>query len=71
MGVFKGLDNIMSKNLLGKNLNRTWDTKRPEKLNRLKMFFLENLVEDSRDGTVFDCDVLDLISTLEKKYEIK
>lgn len=33
------------------------------------MYFLENLVEDSQNGTNFDCDILDRLHELEKYWE--
>jgi len=41
---------------------------RVEKLDMLKKFFLNSLVEDPQDGTEFDCDVLDAIESLESRY---
>jgi hypothetical protein len=41
---------------------------REQRLTTLELFYLENLVEDPRDGTVFDCDVLDTIKALKLKY---
>ena len=38
-------------------------------LRALELYYLRVLVEDPQDGTNFDCDVLDAISTLKRKYE--
>jgi hypothetical protein len=35
----------------------------------LKKFYLEYLVEDPIDGTSLDCEVLDIIDALKKKYK--
>lgn len=45
------------------------DAPRNERLEQLKMYYLKYLVEDPQDGTRFDCDILDMIETLRKKYE--
>lgn len=42
--------------------------KRKEKLYRLKMYYLTVLVEDSQDGTTFDCEVIDVINKLEEDF---
>lgn len=47
----------------------TVEKTRTERLNLLKQFFLESLVEDPIDGTRFDCDILDAIEIMEKKYK--
>lgn len=47
----------------------TFGMPKAERLERLKMFFLRVLVEDPLDGTLFDCDVLNAIETLETKYK--
>ena len=41
------------------------------KLRILELFFLRKLVEDPRDGTEFDCDILDAIAVLKEKYAAK
>lgn len=38
-------------------------------LEKLKDYFLHDLVEDPIDGTGFDCDVLDAINALIDKYK--
>lgn len=43
--------------------------KRSVRLEMLKKFYLEYLVEDPIDGTSLDCEVLDIIDALKKKYK--
>lgn len=45
------------------------ETTRKRRLEMLRLYFLNLLVEDGQDGTGFDCDVLDAIEALEKKYD--
>lgn len=40
-----------------------------EKVRHLIEYYLKNLVQDPIDGTRFDCDVLDALESLEKKYK--
>ena len=42
---------------------------RTERLEKLKMHFLNELVEDPINGTLFDCDVLEAIKQLEEKWK--
>lgn len=44
------------------------ETSRRERLENLKQYFLHVLVEDSQDGTPFDCDVLAMIEHLKEIY---
>ncbi len=44
-------------------------TSRKVRLDRLKEYYLHNLVEDPQDGTALDCDILDMIEALQKKYK--
>lgn len=41
------------------------------KLRILELFFLRKLVDDPIDGSEFDCDILDMIKALKKKYADK
>ena len=47
------------------------DLSREDKLRAWELFYLRNMAEDPRDGTVFDCDILDAIKELRKKYVTK
>lgn len=42
---------------------------RKDKLEVLKQYYLQFMVEDWQDGTDFDCDVLDAIESLQIKYK--
>lgn len=44
------------------------ETTRHERIDILKEFFLENLVEDPIDGTSFDCDVLDTLEAIKERH---
>jgi len=44
------------------------ESSRYDRLENLKQYFLENLVEDPIDGTPFDTDVLRSIETLQNQY---
>lgn len=41
---------------------------RPERIEAVLQYFLKNLVEDPIDGTAFDCDVIETLDVLKKKY---
>lgn len=45
------------------------ESTRERRLEILKQYYLAVLVEDGQDGTIFDCDILDAIESLEKKYK--
>lgn len=45
------------------------ETSAHERLRILEKYFLAVLVQDGRDGTVFDIDVLDAIRSLKNKYK--
>lgn len=51
------------------NSKKRVDMTRLERLDKLKKYFLHELVEDSNDGTNFDCSVLDAFEFLEKRYK--
>lgn len=44
---------------------------RKDRLEVLMLYFLRHLVEDPQDGTLFDCDVMDAIRELQRKYDGK
>ena len=41
---------------------------RNERLENLKQYFLHILAEDQQEGSEFDCNVLDAIDELQRKY---
>ena len=41
---------------------------RQQKLEKTKQYFLKNFVEDPIDGSCFDCDFLDAMNFLQRKY---
>lgn len=44
--------------------------RRTKTLDQLKLYFLDNFVEDPVDGTEFDCDVLNSLDNLLEEYKI-
>lgn len=42
---------------------------RAEKVQNLIEYFCRNLAEDPQDGTEFDCDVLDALEAVERRYK--
>lgn len=47
---------------------RNFEASREDKLRILELYYLKFLVEDPIDGTGFDCDILDAIKELKKRY---
>lgn len=42
---------------------------RAEKVQNLIEYFCRNLAEDPQDGTEFDCDVIDALEAVERRYK--